>query len=75
MMTNAKKTILRSLKEYLELQLREILSDFNRWVTGEKVRHSPTEDELATNYLENGGPERFAETHAFIPDQGEGKRE
>ncbi len=72
--TNARKTVLSSFKEYMKAQLDEIFSPFNKWVTGEKVNHPPSEKELAKNYVDNGGPERFAETHTIAGDDKD-KRE
>ena len=63
METKTNKTVLSSFKEYMKSQLDEIFGDFNKWVTGERVKHPPTAEEIVKNYLENGGPEHFAETH------------
>ncbi len=65
METKTNKTILSSFKEYMKLQLDEIFSDFNKWVKGERFKHPPTNEEVIENYLENGGPEHFAETHGI----------
>jgi len=69
------KTILSSFREYMKLQLEEMFSDFNRWVTGERFKHPPTDEEIVKNYLEKGGPEHFAETHAIAEKEGESKKE
>lgn len=52
-----------SLKEYLELERQEMLSPENKWFAGEKLGHSPTDQEAEQYYVENGGPEGFAKRH------------
>lgn len=51
------------LREYLELEKEEMLSAENKWFAGEKLGHSPTDQEAEMYYVENGGPEGFAERH------------
>ena len=46
--------ILLPLDEYLRRQREEMLSPFHRWVTGEKVGHDPTHNELAEYYVRSG---------------------
>lgn len=52
-----------TLRQYVEKQMAEITSPFNKWVTGEKVGHDPTHNELAENYIESGAAARFAERY------------
>ncbi len=52
-----------SLKEYQEEQKKEILGPDNEWFTGEKLGHSPTDEEAAQHYVEHGGPESFAQKY------------
>jgi hypothetical protein len=75
METKTNKTVLSSFKEYMKSQLDEIFSDFNKWVTGERVKHPPTNEEIIKNYLENGGPEHFAETHGVAKKEKGSKAE
>jgi hypothetical protein len=56
------------MRQYIEKQIAEILSQFNRWVTGQKVGHDPTRNELSTNYVETGGAKRFAEENEIDPE-------
>lgn len=51
-------------EEYLSTQSREILSDFNTYVTYEEfrkfgVRRPPNPDDFAEHYIANGGAKAF----------------
>lgn len=63
-----------SLKEYLKLEEKEILSPENRWFAGEKLGHSPTDEEAGRYYVENGGAKGFAERH-LLNDRMDKKEE
>ena len=52
-----------TLKEWNRLQIEEINSPFNRWVTGEECHREPTLHECALHYTNNGGPKAFAKAH------------
>jgi len=52
-----------SLEAYINEQVEEINSDFNRWVTAEKLGRDPTRTELAANYIKTGGAKRHAQKH------------
>lgn len=54
-----------TLRQYVEKQMEEIKSPFNRWVTGEKVGHDPSHNELAENYIQSGGAQRFSLHYAI----------
>lgn len=41
-------------------QIAQIHSDFNRHVTREKLGREPTDNELAMNFILNGGAKRLA---------------
>lgn len=62
---NAKDESLKdpAFETYMEEQQKEILSPFNRYVTGEKVGRDPTDEELAMHYIENGGAKAFSQRH------------
>lgn len=45
--------------EYMSAQLEEALSDYNRWLTGEKVGHPPSIDECLYFYVFGGGSADF----------------
>ena len=47
-------------KEYIEAEIKEILSPFNRWITGIKVDHQPSDEECAYYYIRDGGADNFA---------------
>lgn len=49
----------RGFCAYMQAQVQEMNSGFNRWVTGEKVNHDPSELELYSNYVSSGGAARF----------------
>ena len=51
------------LREYLELEKEEMLSPENRWFAGEKLGHSPTDQEAEMYYIQNGGAEGFAKRY------------
>lgn len=52
-------------EEYLQMQLEKIRDAFNTHITREKLGgREPTPDELAWNYLNNGGATHHAEEHA-----------
>jgi len=53
----------KTLKRWNELQMEEVLSSKNRWLTGINVGHKPDFDELWWHYVQNGGSEDFAKTH------------
>ncbi len=48
-----------SLKEYLELESREMLEGDNAWFAGIANGHPPTREECARHYTQHGGPEDF----------------
>lgn len=50
-------------ERFMQEQKEEIESDFNRHVTREKFGREPTPYELAMNYIETGGAQRYAERH------------
>lgn len=50
-----------SLEEYVRRQQEEMLSPFNRWITGEKVGHNPDYNELAEYYVRSGGARDFSD--------------
>ncbi|MEK7477862.1 MAG: hypothetical protein AAB645_00640 [Patescibacteria group bacterium] len=50
------------LKTRLAIQLNEIFSPFNKWVTGEKVEHNPTPAELSDNYIKSGRAAEISQT-------------
>ena len=52
-----------NFENYMRIQIEKILSPFNRWVTGEKVGHNPTDNELAMNFIECGGAEAHENEH------------
>lgn len=56
------------MRKYIEKQIEEMNSPFNKWVTGEKVGHDPTRSELADNYVETGGARRFSEENEIDPN-------
>ncbi|MFH1111470.1 MAG: hypothetical protein V1712_00145 [Patescibacteria group bacterium] len=58
----SKKTPL-SLKEYEELQIKEMLGQDNEYFAGRELGHSPTDEEAAEYYVEHGGAEHFAKEH------------
>jgi len=47
-------------------QIPEILSDENKWYTGEEVGHEPSTNECVEHYAECGGAAHFAKTHKII---------
>ncbi|MFA4936981.1 MAG: hypothetical protein WC575_01635 [Patescibacteria group bacterium] len=59
---NSEKTPL-PLKEYEELQKKEILGPDNEYFAGQELGHSPTDNEAAVHYVEHGGAEHFAKEH------------
>lgn len=59
------------LKFRLAIQVNEIFSDFNRWVTGQKVKHDPTSAELSENYVESGRPAEIARMLGEEPEMNE----
>ncbi len=50
----------REFTRHFNEQIAEILSAFNRWVTGEKVGHNPDDNELLYNYVISGGAKNLA---------------
>ncbi len=54
------------LAEYSRRQIEEMLSPFHRWVTGEKVGHNPTKNELAEYYVRSGAARDFSEKYEPI---------
>ncbi len=52
-----------TLREYLSLQVAEMLSSLNRWGAGLALGHDPNEDELAQYYVQCGASDRFRKTH------------
>jgi hypothetical protein len=56
----AEKIVL-SFREYLQLQVRLALEPENRWYAGEKIGHSPTDEEAIRYFTEAGGSRDFAE--------------
>jgi hypothetical protein len=46
-------------------QICEMLSEFNMWVTGEKLGHPPTKEEAVMHYVIHGGAENFAERYSY----------
>jgi len=60
------------LKEYLKLEEEEILSPFNEYVTGEALKRPVTKKDMEEHYVENKGPENFAQKHVL---KGRGKKE
>lgn len=60
--------IVLSLKEYLARQLAEILGPDNMWFAGEKLHRSPTRNEAAMHYIEQGGARHFAEIYAPVKE-------
>ena len=57
-----KQTIL-PLKEDMRLMVEEILSPFNRWVTGQEIGHEPNHNECVLHFIDYGGVERFRQEH------------
>lgn len=49
-----------SRKEYAIRQIAFMREDFNRWVTGEEVHHSPTDNELVEHFIKSGAAAKFA---------------
>ena len=60
----AEKIVL-SQREYLRLQVKFALEPENRWYAGEKIGHSPTDEEAMRYFIEGGGSKDFAEH--YIP--------
>jgi hypothetical protein len=58
---------------YLLQQLREVLSDLNRWCTGEALRREPTMSELWDHYIDCGRAEQFADIHSDMNIWSAGK--
>jgi hypothetical protein len=56
-------TEFHSVTEWNLAQIPEILSDENKWYTGEHVGHPPTIEECIEHYSEHGGAAYFAKTH------------
>lgn len=56
----------QEFEQFMQEQRAEIESDFNRHVTREKFGREPTPYELAMNYIETGGAQRYAERHNRI---------
>lgn len=46
--------------EYMTAQIKEMLGEFNRWITGVKVGHLPSDEECAYHYIRDGGAEDFS---------------
>lgn len=40
-------------------QIKEALSDENKWFAGECLGHSPTDEEAILHYILHGGSERY----------------
>lgn len=57
--------IIVSFKEYLELQIQEILGPDNMYFTGLNIGHPPSNKEAAQNYVDCGGATIFAKKHAI----------
>ena len=52
--------------EYIGAQIPLILGDENRWFTGEKIGHSPNENELVQNWINSGAAEKFSKRNPFV---------
>lgn len=52
-------TKIKKGSDYMKAQIEEMLSSLNRYYTGIALGRSPSSDEAATHYVENGGPEDF----------------
>jgi len=53
-----------NLQKYLEAQIATVKSALNRWYTGEKVGHDPTDSELVENFVQSGAAKKFYEDNA-----------
>jgi len=60
----AEKIVL-SRQEYLQLQVKYGLGPENRWYAGEKIGHSPTDEEAMRYFIKEGGSKNFSEH--YIP--------
>lgn len=60
--------IFHSLREFGRYQIALITGDENRWFTGERVGHDPTERELVNHWIDSGAAARFAEEHKIIKE-------
>ena len=57
-----------SFREYMRLQIQEITTGFNRWVTGINLDKDPTDEECAKHYARNKGMEDFNKRHEIRTD-------
>ncbi|MFH1187526.1 MAG: hypothetical protein V1688_01545, partial [bacterium] len=55
-----KRIVLPSLREYLNKEIEESRRDYNKWFTGEEVRHDPDAKEMFKHYVDYGGAKDFA---------------
>ena len=44
-------------------QAKEIFTADNRYLTGEEVGRSPTDEEMVRHYFANGGPDGYRKRH------------
>jgi hypothetical protein len=58
--------VVLSFREYLRLQINLALGPENRWYAGEKIGHSPTDEEAIKHFAEAGGSENFAEHYVPV---------
>lgn len=58
-----------TFQEYLQRECTEIFGDENRWWTGENLKHTPTDMELQSNYLNHGGDEKFRKKNRYLVER------
>jgi hypothetical protein len=57
------KIVVNSLIEWNMMQLKEMQSPLNVFLTGEEVGHNPKPEECQIHYEKHGGSDHFRETH------------
>lgn len=50
-------------KNYVRAELEQALGPDNKWFAGEKLGHSPTENEAITHFINHGGAKNFFSKH------------
>ena len=55
------------LADDMALIRAEIMSPFNRWVTGQEIGHEPAPRECAEHYMEHGGVEEHRRHYRIRP--------
>jgi hypothetical protein len=55
-----------SLREYLQLEFKEILEGDNPWYAGEKLFHKPDAEECARWYTDHGGADDFGTRYYVV---------